>query len=151
MWRLVRFDQRQIEEWTIPKRKYIGRGSGSFLYLHTGSPSSPVSLHRQAVSATLTEERLRKKKGRCNNSWGKEGAWSKFDDGKKFCLTSSNVFSVRYGPHYTENPIYAFPEMKRAASFPIPTFMYLWAIYIFPGPACLFDCSKIGRQDPGNK
>ena len=29
-------------------------------------------------------------------------------------------------------------------SFPIPTFMYLWVIYIFPGSICLFCCSKIG-------
>ncbi len=29
------------------------------------------------------------------------------------------------------------------APFPIPTFMYLWEIYIFPGSVCLFCCSKI--------
>jgi hypothetical protein len=29
-----------------------------------------------------------------------------------------------------------------AASFPIPTFLYLWAIYIFLGPVCLFGWSK---------
>ncbi len=43
------------------------------------------------------------------------------------------------------NPIYVFPEMKLRSLFPIPTFMYLWAIYIFPGSVCLFGCSKIGR------
>ncbi len=32
-----------------------------------------------------------------------------------------------------------------AASFLIPTFMYLWEIYIFPKSGCLFGCSKIGR------
>ncbi len=32
-----------------------------------------------------------------------------------------------------------------AASFPIPTLMYLWAIYLFPGLVCLIGCSKIGR------
>jgi hypothetical protein len=32
-----------------------------------------------------------------------------------------------------------------ATSFPIPTFMYLSAIYIFRGSVCLFGCSKIGR------
>ncbi len=36
--------------------------------------------------------------------------------------------------HWTENTIYVFPEMKlRPAPFPIPTFLYLWAIYKFPG------------------
>ncbi len=33
-----------------------------------------------------------------------------------------------------------------SALFPIPTFMYLWAIYIFPGSVSLFGCNKIGRQ-----
>ncbi len=43
----------------------------------------------------------------------------------------------------TAKKIYVFPEMKlRAASFPIFTFMYLWAIYIFPGSVYLFFCSK---------
>ncbi len=32
-----------------------------------------------------------------------------------------------------------------AASFPFLTFMYLWAIFIFPELVCLFGCSKIGR------
>jgi hypothetical protein len=32
-----------------------------------------------------------------------------------------------------------------AALFPIPTFMYLWEIYIFPGSVCLFGCTKICR------
>ncbi len=32
------------------------------------------------------------------------------------------------------------------ALFPIPTFMYLWAIYIFPELVCLFGSSKIGRR-----
>ncbi len=30
------------------------------------------------------------------------------------------------------------------ASVPIPTFMFLWAIYIFSGSVCLFWCRKIG-------
>ncbi len=28
---------------------------------------------------------------------------------------------------------------------PIFTFMYLWAVYIFPGSVCLFCCSQMGR------
>ncbi len=36
-------------------------------------------------------------------------------------------------PHCKQDQIYVFPKMKNcAASFPISTFMYLWAIYIFP-------------------
>ncbi len=31
-----------------------------------------------------------------------------------------------------------------AASFPIPTFIFLRAIYVFPGAVCLFCCRKIG-------
>ncbi len=36
-------------------------------------------------------------------------------------------------------------KWKCSASIPIPTFMYLWAIYVFPGSVRLFGCSKIGR------
>ncbi len=37
-----------------------------------------------------------------------------------------------------------FPEMNIfEASFPLPTFMYLWEIYRFPGSVCLFCCSRI--------
>ncbi len=32
-----------------------------------------------------------------------------------------------------------------AATFPIPKFMYVWAIYIFPGSVCLFGFSKMLR------
>ncbi len=35
------------------------------------------------------------------------------------------------------------------ASFPIPTFMYMWAIYISPESVCLFNCSKIGKPIRG--
>ncbi len=43
-----------------------------------------------------------------------------------------------------------FHKWNCAASFPILTFMYLWAIHIFPGSFCLFVCSKIGRPILGN-
>ncbi len=36
-------------------------------------------------------------------------------------------------------------ERNCAASVPIPTFMCLWAIYIFPGLVNIFGCSKIDR------
>ncbi len=41
-------------------------------------------------------------------------------------------------PHYFQNIIIMF-------CLPISTFIYLWAIYLFPGPVCLLACSKIGR------
>jgi hypothetical protein len=37
-----------------------------------------------------------------------------------------------------------------AASFPFSTFMYLWAIYIFPRQVRLFCCSKIGGPIVGD-
>ncbi len=47
-------------------------------------------------------------------------------------------------------PIYGFPEMKlyfqiRIIMFclPVPTLIYLWEIYIFPGSVSLFCCRKI--------
>ncbi len=43
-----------------------------------------------------------------------------------------------YAAWYFQNRITMF-------CLPISTFMYLWAIYIFPGLVCLFCCSKIGR------
>ncbi len=60
-------------------------------------------------------------------------------------LFSSYIFYKKITlTHCTENSIYVFPEMK-LCDLPIPTFLYLWAIYIFPGSVCLFGCSKIGR------
>ncbi len=41
-------------------------------------------------------------------------------------------------PHCKEDLIYVFKKINRTASFLIPTFMYLWAIYIFPRSLCLF-------------
>ncbi len=39
-----------------------------------------------------------------------------------------------------------FQKWNCAVSFPVPTFMYLWAIYIFPEPVSQSDYSKIGRS-----
>ncbi len=36
-----------------------------------------------------------------------------------------------------------------AASFPVSTFMFRWAIYIFPRSVCLFCCRKIDVQIVG--
>ncbi len=46
---------------------------------------------------------------------------------------------------YKEDPNYVFPEMKLRSRVPNFTFMYLWAIYVFPGSVHLFCCSKIGK------
>ncbi len=52
-----------------------------------------------------------------------------------------------HSPNYTLTKIpfmYSFSG-NCAASVRISTFMYLWAIYIFPGSAFVFGCNKIDR------
>jgi hypothetical protein len=66
MWRLVRFDQRQIEEWTIPKRE---EAQALFLIILLARPHLPSAhIGRLYLLYTLAEERIRKKYGRCNNT-----------------------------------------------------------------------------------
>jgi hypothetical protein len=52
-----------------------------------------------------------------------------------FCIPRNETVQ----PRYFQNRIITF-------CLPISTFMYLWAIYIFPGSVCLFCCSQKGRQ-----
>ncbi len=80
-------------------------------------------------------------------------------------VTSTNIqYLLQVGNilHYTANegqvriqykclvPIYVLPKMKlwipkKIIMFclPVPTFIYLWEIYIFLGSVCLFCCMKI--------
>ncbi len=59
-------------------------------------------------------------------------------------------FSKEYINTYTANALYRKLEQKFSqqwecpASFPIYTFIYLWAIYILPGLVCQFSRSKTG-------
>ncbi len=66
------------------------------------------------------------------------------------CLPPSfHSLSLYYAPVLKIRFMY-YQKWNCTASLPIPTFLYLWAIYIFPGSVCLFGCSKIHRLILGN-
>jgi hypothetical protein len=62
-----------------------------------------------------------------------------------YLLRVSLVMAKEREEHCTEITIHVFPEMKLHGLVSHSAFMFLWAIYIFPGSVCLFGCSKIGR------
>jgi hypothetical protein len=64
----------------------------------------------------------------CGSSWIRIDLWSR--------IWIHTVLEIRF--MFSQ-------KWNSAALFPVPTFMYLWAIYIFPGSVCLFGCSRIGR------
>jgi hypothetical protein len=67
--------------------------------------------------------------------------------GKGWRVREGNMYKdIASFPHCNENPIYVFPEKELRGPVPIPTFMCLLAIYIFPGLVHIFGCSKIDRQ-----
>ncbi len=48
--------------------------------------------------------------------------------------------------YYTVSTLYhKSDKWNCVTSFPIPTFMYMWTIFIFTIWVCQFSCSKIGR------
>ncbi len=47
--------------------------------------------------------------------------------------------------HWTENRFMSSQNWNCVGSLPIPIFMYLLVIYIFPGLVCLYGCSIINR------
>ncbi len=65
--------------------------------------------------------------------------------------TSFNLLSGRINPtpqckwRAGENPIWMSGSQNRIIMFclPVPTLIYLWESYIFPGLVCLFCCRKI--------
>ncbi len=57
---------------------------------------------------------------------------------RRYLLSGKNRIYLYNRPRYFQSRIIMF-------CLPIVIFMYLWAIYRFPGSVCLFCCSQIGR------
>ncbi len=51
------------------------------------------------------------------------------------------ILTSQYQPNETVQPLY-FQNWIIMFCFPIPTLIYLWEIYIFPGSVSLFCCSQ---------
>ncbi len=74
----------------------------------------------------------------CRGGWLRPAWW------QPGCITMIHRAGLRI---YTVSKIRFMYSQKWncAALYPIPTFKYLWVIYIFSGSVCLFGCRKIGR------
>ncbi len=65
------------------------------------------------------------------------------------CMTVLNVRTVNTLYHKIRKKYYQ--KFNCAALFPIPTFIYLWAFYIFLRSVRIICCSKIGGPIVGNR
>ncbi len=66
---------------------------------------------------------------RCSYALQMKGRW---ESGSHLCIPRNETVQ----PPYFQNRTITF-------CLPIPTLIYLWEIYIFPGSVCLFCCSQI--------
>jgi hypothetical protein len=81
--------------------------------------------------------------------WGRSNPFKNESPVWRELGASGKILGVRSfysGEPHTANKNWSMYSQKWncAASFPVSTFMYLWAIYIFPRSVRLFCCNKIG-------
>ncbi len=77
--------------------------------------------------------------------------WQKWNNCQRQALLETFIFWGIWSPCWTHCKD-TIPKIRKkysqkrncATTFPVPTFMFLWAIYIFAQSVCLFCCRQIG-------